>query len=164
MCSLSPHIRSFFVHIIQIVCGKPLFRPKHVCFNDFLLVPSLAPLGHISLFDLLQENLVQSIVHSGLRSWDWDPSGAWLVSQLVGIITDMLMLINWFNLELPACWTYDIRRLYISSPQTKAGYGNDLPVDTIQALSNRRQAPSEWRRVATRKRTHNYNNWPFLMP
>lgn len=106
--SLSPHIRSFFVHIIQIVCGKPLFRPKHVCFNDFLLVlaphipPLHAPLGHISLFDLLQVNLVQSIVHFGT------PQGlGWLVNWLALWPICLCLLTGSISSCLPAGHTTD---------------------------------------------------------
>lgn len=52
---------------------KPLFRPKHVCFNDFLLVlaPHSCPRG--PRFDPLQEeNWVQSIVQLGpLQGLGW---------------------------------------------------------------------------------------------
>lgn len=91
---------------------KPLFRPKHVCFNDFLLVlaPAQSPPGRSSHVRL------RFVRFAGRRAFGSEhcpvgtPPGAWLVSQLVGIMADMLMLINWSNLELPAT--------YISSPQT----------------------------------------------
>lgn len=91
---------------------KPLFRPKHVCFNDFLLVlaPAQSPPGRSSHVRL------RFVRFAGRRAFGSEhcpvgnPPGAWLVSQLVGIMADMLILINWSNLELPAT--------YISSPQT----------------------------------------------